>query len=85
MTRPRGDLPFGPPAHSALNLRLALALFGFAVAGGAAVAAFVLGRALPGVVLAAVAVVALGNAGWVQHRRRQRSRAEHGKRHSLFE
>lgn len=85
MTRPRGDPPFGPPAHSALNLRLALALFGFVVAGGAAVAAFLLGRVPAGVVLAAVAVVALGNAGWVQHRRRQRSRAEGGRKHSLFE
>ncbi|BCJ35908.1 hypothetical protein Athai_34110 [Actinocatenispora thailandica] len=85
MTRPRGDLPFGPPAHSALNLRLALALFGFVVAGGAAVAGFLLGRVLGGFVLAAIAVVALGNAAWVQHRRRQRSRAEGGRHHSLFE
>jgi len=85
MSRPRGDLPFGPPAHSPLNLRLALAVFGVVVAGGAAIAAFLLDRVVPGIVLAAVAVVALGNAAWVQHRRRQRRRAEHGRHHSLFE
>lgn len=32
MEHPPGDPRFGPPAHSALNLRLALALFGL-VAG----------------------------------------------------
>lgn len=84
--RPRGDLPFGPPAHSALNLRLVLAVFGVLLGVGAVVVTVVSGA--PSwliVACAAFALLAAVNAAVVQYRRRQRSRAEGGRRHSLFE
>lgn len=86
MERPRGDPRFGPPAHSALNLRLVLAVFGasFGVAGTALAAV----SGLPASVVAlfaAFTATAVVNAAYVQYRRRGRSRAEGGERHSLFE
>ena len=81
---PRGDPRFGPPAYSALNLRLVLAVFGalFGTAGAVLAAA----SGLPAVVVAAFAAfaaIAVANAAFVQHRRR--ARAEGGAHHSLFE
>lgn len=83
---PRGDPRFGPPAYSALNLRLVLAVFGVLVGVAGAVLAAVFGLPVVVVVVfAAFAVVAAANAAFVQYRRRQRARAEGGARHSLFE
>jgi membrane protein implicated in regulation of membrane protease activity len=84
-SRPRGDLPFGPPAHSALNLRLALAIFGLAAGIGGAVISFLTGFPLPGIIFVALACLAIVNIAVVQRRRIQRRRAEGGRRHSMFE
>jgi Flp pilus assembly protein TadB len=83
--RPRGDPPFGPPAHSALNLRLALAIFGLVLSSAGSVVAFLAGGTVPGILLAVVAAVAVANIVVVQRRRRQQRRAHPGQRHSLFE
>jgi len=74
------DKPF-----SALNLRLVLALFGMVVCTVLAVLLLRWGRTVPAGLLGAWAVVAAVDAAVVQARRRARSRAEGGRRHSLFE
>ncbi|MFI5493771.1 hypothetical protein [Actinoplanes sp. NPDC051859] len=71
--------------YSALNLRLCLALFGIVVCSVLAVVLFRRGWTVPGWLLVGWAVVAAGDAIVVQLRRRARSRAEGGRRHSLFE
>jgi hypothetical protein len=78
--RGTSDQPYSP-----LNLRLALAIFGFVVC---AVLAALLARwdqTVPAWILAAWAVAALVDIVVVQMRRRARRRAEGGRRHSLFE
>ncbi len=71
--------------HSALNLRLALAIFG--VASMVILTALFVWLRYPGLaVLTAVgAMVAVVNAIVVQRRRAARSRREPGEKHSLFE
>ncbi|MET8834841.1 DUF6343 family protein [Micromonospora sp. NPDC004540] len=72
-------------AYSALNLRLALALFGLVVMTVFAVLAFAAGVAWLGVVCAILAVVAVVDLIVIQRRRAARHREEPGVRHSLFE
>jgi Family of unknown function (DUF6343) len=72
-------------AYSALNLRLAFAVFGLLTC---AVLAFVSIRArlpVPAAVLAGLAVVAAVDLVVIQRRRSARRREEPGARHSLFE
>jgi hypothetical protein len=71
--------------YSPLNLRLVLAAFGFVVCTVLAVVLFRRGWTVPGWLLAAWALVAVVDLVVVQLRRRARSRADGGKRHSLFE
>jgi hypothetical protein len=72
-------------AQSALNLRLALALFGLVVLGiGAALLARA-GYSTWALIAGAVALVALVNAIVVQRRRIQRRRRSPGAHYSLFE
>jgi hypothetical protein len=78
--RGTSDQPYSP-----LNLRLVLALFGLVVCTVLAVLLFRWGHPVPGWILAAWALVAAVDAVVVQLRRRARSRAEGGRRHSLFE
>ena len=72
-------------ANSALNLRLALALFGVVVMTVLAVFAFAADLAWLGVVCAILAVVAVVDLVVIQRRRAARRREEPGVRHSLFE
>ncbi len=71
--------------YSALNLRLALAVFGLVSMAALTVVLIWLGY--PGFAIAtgAIAAVAAVNAVVVQRRRVQRRRREHGVKHSLFE
>jgi hypothetical protein len=71
--------------YSALNLRLALAAFGFVVCTVLAILLFRAGWTVPGWLLLAWAVVAVIDMVVVQLRRRARKRAEGGRAHSLFE
>ena len=89
-------MPIGaqPPRHrgtadepySPLNLRLALAAFGFVVCTVLSILLFRAGWTVPGWLLAAWALVAVVDIVVIQLRRRARNRAEggHGD-HSLFE
>lgn len=70
--------------YSPLNLRLALAGFGFVVSAVFAVVLLVLGHAVPGWILAALAVVALVDILVIQTRRRARQRVD-PEHHSMFE
>ncbi|MEU3453684.1 DUF6343 family protein [Micromonospora sp. NPDC006766] len=72
-------------AYSALNLRLALALFGLVTMTGFAVVAFAVHLAWLGVVCAILAAVAVVDLVIIQRRRAARRREEPGVRHSLFE
>ncbi|GGR91836.1 hypothetical protein GCM10010169_40280 [Micromonospora fulviviridis] len=72
-------------AYSALNLRLALALFGLVVMTVLAVFAFAADVTWLGVVCAILAVVAVVDLVVIQRRRAARHREEPGVRHSLFE
>ena len=72
-------------AYSALNLRLALALFGLVTMTVFAVLAFWADVAWLGVVCAVFAVVAAVDLVVIQRRRAARRREEPGVRHSLFE
>jgi len=71
--------------YSALNLRLALAVFGLVSMTALTVVLIWLGY--PGFAIAtgAIAAVAAVNAAVVQRRRVQRRRREPGANHSLFE
>jgi len=80
----RTDGSFDHP-HSALNLRLALAAFGFVACAALAVWLFWAGLRIAGLAAAVVAAVALANAAVVQTRRVRRRRAEPDAHHSLFE
>ncbi|MFU8851430.1 DUF6343 family protein [Micromonospora sp. SL1-18] len=72
-------------AYSALNLRLALALFGLVTMTGVAVVAFAAHVIWLGVVCVILAVVAVVDLIIIQRRRAARHREEPGARHSLFE
>ncbi|MFJ8580652.1 DUF6343 family protein [Micromonospora sp. NPDC093277] len=72
-------------AYSALNLRLALALFGLVIMTVFAVFAFAAHLAWLGVVSAILAAVAVVDLVIIQRRRAARHREEPGARHSLFE
>lgn len=79
-----GDAPGGEQRpRSALNLRLALAIFGLLVCGVAGGFALVWGFVVAGVVLAVLAFVAVIDIGVVSWRKAQRSRRDDG--YSLFE
>ena len=80
----RPDGSFDHP-RSALNLRLALAIFGFVAGAALAVGLFWVGLRMAALVAAAVAVIALVNAGVVQYRRVRRRDEEPGTHHTLFE
>jgi len=79
---PRGTV--GHP-YSALNLRLALAIFGVVFFAGLAVALFWLDLAPLAWISTAIALVAIVNVIVVQRRRAQRERREPGQHQSLFE
>ncbi|MEV8503477.1 hypothetical protein AB0368_01455 [Actinoplanes sp. NPDC051475] len=83
--QPRGRRGTVDEPYSALNLRLVLAVFGFVVCTVLSVLLFRAGWMVPAWLLAAWAVVAVGDGVVVQLRRRARSRAEGGRDHSLFE
>jgi hypothetical protein len=74
------DQPYSP-----LNLRLALAAFGFVVCTVLSVLMFRAGWTVPAWLLAAWAVAAVVDMVVIQFRRRARRRAEGGQDHSLFE
>lgn len=74
------DQPYSP-----LNLRLALAAFGFVVCTVLSVLMFRAGWTVPAWLLAAWAVAAVVDMVVIQLRRRARRRAEGGQDHSLFE
>ena len=88
-------MPIGPQPHgrrgtveepySPLNLRLVLAAFGLVVCTVLAVWLFRTGWTVPGWLLTAWAVAAAIDIVVVQLRRRARTRADGGRRHSLFE
>ncbi|MGQ0574569.1 MAG: hypothetical protein ACT4RN_10250 [Pseudonocardia sp.] len=68
---PTAGFAGAPPARSALTLRAALAAFGLVFSAGAAWFAFAAGLTAVGWVLVVVAVVALADLGWIQHRKRR--------------
>jgi hypothetical protein len=74
------DQPYSP-----LNLRLALAAFGFVVCTVLSVLMFRAGWTVPAWLLAAWAVAAVVDMVVIQFRRRARRRAEGGQDHSMFE
>ena len=83
MNTPRDGSPDHP--YSALNLRLALALFGVLSTAVIAVLAWAYDYHAIAVVAAVIAVVALVNALVVEVRRMARHRAEGDGHHTLFE
>ena len=80
--RARGTV--GHP-YSALNLRLALALFGLVLLGVLAAVLFAAGYAALGWIVAALAAVAAVDAVIVQRRRSVRRREDPQRHDSLFE
>ncbi|SHM98308.1 DUF6343 family protein [Cryptosporangium aurantiacum] len=70
--------------YSPLNLRLALAVFGFVASAVLAALLFAAGQPVPGWVAVALAAVALVDAVVVQLRRRARHRTDPS-HHSFFE
>ena len=74
------DQPYSP-----LNLRLALAAFGFVVCTVLSVLMVRAGWTVPAWLLAAWAVAAVVDMVVIQFRRRARRRAEGGQDHSMFE
>jgi Flp pilus assembly protein TadB len=71
--------------YSALNLRLALAIFGLVSCTALAVGLAWAGYPVLAVIAAAIAVTAVVDLIVVQRRRIQRRRREPGTHHSLFE
>jgi hypothetical protein len=84
-SQPRGARGTVGHPYSALNLRLALAVFGLVVCTALAVLMWRADLAVGAVILAALALVALVDIVVVQRRRRARRREEPGRGHSLFE
>lgn len=73
-------------AYSALNLRLALALFGLVTSLVFGVLVWIAGYPVPAVILFVLAAVAVIDLVVIQRRRMARHRDEApGRRHSLFE
>lgn len=72
-------------AYSALNLRLAFALFGLVSSAVLGWLSFQAGLAALGIFLLVLAAAALVNVVVVQRRRAARKREQPGVRHSLFE
>jgi len=66
---PTAGIGGAAPARSALTLRLVLAAFGLLFCAGAAWFAFAAGLGWLGVVLVALAVIALVDLGWVAYRK----------------
>jgi hypothetical protein len=79
--QPRGRRGTVEEPYTPLNLRLILAAFGVVVCAGVSFLLFRAGLTVPGWLLAAWAVVALGDVVVVQLRRRARGKADH----SIFE
>ena len=71
--------------HSALNLRLALALFGLASCLGLAIVAACLAQWVWVVIAGAVALLTIADLVVIQRRRRARHRDHPGVSYSLFE
>jgi Flp pilus assembly protein TadB len=71
--------------YSALNLRLALAIFGLVSCTALAVGLAWAGHPVPAMITAAIALTAVVDLIVVQRRRVQRRRREPGAHHSLFE
>jgi uncharacterized membrane protein YqjE len=80
----RADGSFDHP-RSALNLRLALAAFGFVTCTALAVGLFWAGLRVGAIAATVVAAIAMVNLAVVQYRRVQRRRGEPGAHDSLFE
>jgi uncharacterized membrane protein YqjE len=80
----RADGSFDHP-RSALNLRLALAAFGFVACTALAIGLFWVGLRVAAIAATVVAATAVVNLAVVQYRRVQRHRREPGAHHSLFE
>jgi Family of unknown function (DUF6343) len=73
-------------AYSALNLRLALAVFGLVTSAIFGVLVWIAGYRVPATILFVLAAVAAVDLIVIQRRRMARRRAEPpGSRHSLFE
>jgi len=83
--QPPGRRGTADQPYSALNLRLVLALFGFVVCTVLAVLLFRRDQPVPGWILVAWAVAAVGDAVVVQMRRRAPRRPQGGRSPSLFE
>jgi len=66
---PTAGIGGAAPARSALTLRLVLAAFGLLFCAGAAWFAFAAGLRWLGVVMVALAVIALVDLGWVAYRK----------------
>ena len=83
--QPRGARGSVGHAYSALNLRLALAIFGLVVSVLGAGLAFLLDRPGFGVLLIVLALAAIADIVVVQRRRAQRRRGDPTRHDSLFE
>ncbi|HEY2675079.1 MAG TPA: DUF6343 family protein [Rugosimonospora sp.] len=82
--QPRGAQGTAGHPYSALNLRLALAIFGLVFLTALAAALFGLGHPVLGAVAVVFAAVTVADIVVIQIRRRQRRRLDR-QRHSLFE
>jgi hypothetical protein len=84
-SQPRGARGTVGHPYSALNLRLALAVFGLVVCAALAVLMWRADLLVGALILTALAVTAAVDIVVVQRRRRARRREEPGRGHSLFE
>jgi membrane protein implicated in regulation of membrane protease activity len=82
--QPKGARGTAGHPYSALNLRLALAIFGLVFLAALAAALFGLGHTVLGAVAVALAAVTVADIVVIQLRRRQRKRLDR-QRHGLFE
>ena len=83
--QPRGARGTVGHPYSALNLRLALAVFGLVVFAVLTWLAAAAGLLVLAVLCGIVVLTAVVDLAVIQYRRRQRRRAEPGVHHSLFE
>lgn len=84
-SQPRGARGTVGHPNSALNLRLALAVFGLVVCAALAVLMWRADLIVGALILGALALTAVVDIVVVQRRRRARHREEPGRGHSLFE
>ena len=84
-SQPRGARGTVGHPYSALNLRLALAIFGLVLCTALAVLLWRADLVVGAVILAVLALTAAVDIVVVQRRRRARRREEPGRGHSLFE